>query len=305
MNKKVFVIVVTYNGMQCIDNCLSSLIGSTISLHIIVIDNASSDTTCALIKNKYVDVELIEAGSNLGFGKANNIGLQMALKKNADYVFLLNQDAWVEPDSVEQLLKIAEQNKDYGIISPVHVLPNSYALEWHFSTYISADKCPDFISDIYFNKKKSLYGLPFVNAAAWLINKDCILKVGGFDPLFPHYGEDDDYCNRALFKKFKIGVTPNASITHDITMKSWNEIKANKQRQLIFSFIELKNMNFTYRYLIFNFIKSRVEKLFSLLLTRRWKEFVFMSKIFFNSLTYFSEIRRSRKIAKENLSYLN
>ena len=301
----VQVIIVTFNASQWIDRCFGSLLKSSIQLNILAIDNASSDNTVDILKQNYSSVAVIETESNLGFGKANNIGLRKAVAEKADYVFLLNQDAWVEPHSIEQLVKIAEQNKDYGIISPVHILPNTNALEWHFSTFISADKCPDFISDIYFNQKKNIYSLPFVNAAAWLVSKDCILKVGGFDPLFPHYGEDDDYCNRVLYKKFKIGVTPNASITHDITMKSWDKIKANKQRQLNFSFIELKNMNFTYRYLIFNFIKSRVEKLFSLLLTMRWEEFVFMSKIFFNSVSFFSEIRKSRKIAKENLSYLN
>ena len=301
----VQVIIVTFNASQWIDRCFGSLLKSSIQLNILAIDNASSDNTVNILKQNYSSVAVIETESNLGFGKANNIGLRKAVAEKADYVFLLNQDAWVEPHSIEQLVNIAEQNRDYGIISPVHILPNTNALEWHFSTFISADKCPDFISDIYFNQKKNIYSLPFVNAAAWLVSKDCILKVGGFDPLFPHYGEDDDYCNRVLYKKFKIGVTPNASITHDITMKSWDKIKANKQRQLNFSFIELKNMNFTYRYLIFNFIKSRVEKLFSLLLTMRWEEFVFMSKIFFNSVSFFSEIRKSRKIAKENLSYLN
>ncbi len=291
--------------MRWIERCLSSLTSSTIPLHILIIDNASSDNTCAFIKEKYAHVELIETGLNLGFGKANNIGLKKAIEENVDYVFLLNQDAWVEFDSIEQLVNVAEQNKNYGIISPIHILPNSKALEWHFSTFISADKCPDFISDIYFDQKKSLYSLPFVNAAAWLVSKECIKTVGGFDPLFPHYGEDDDYCNRVLYKKLKIGVTPNAAITHDITMKSWEEIKTNKQRQLIFIFIELKNMNFTYRYLVINFIKSRIEQLLLLLITRRWKEFAFLSIIFSKSIIYFSRIRKSRRIAKEYLSYLN
>ena len=304
MNKKVYVIVVTYNGMKWVDKCFSSLMNSSVPLHILAIDNNSNDDTAKYIKEKFDKIILIETGENVGFGKANNIGFKKALHDEADYVFLLNQDAWVQHDSVEQLVNIAEKNKEYGIISPIHILPDNTSLEWHFSTFISADKCPNFISDIYFNKKQEMYSLPFVNAAAWLISKDCILKVGGFDPLFPHYGEDEDYCNRVLYKKLKIGVTPNTTIVHDVTMRTWNEIKANKQRQLIFTFIELKNMNYSYKYLLFNFIKTRIEKLFSLLLTRRWKEFVFMSKVFFNSITYFSKIEKARKIAKENLSYL-
>ncbi len=304
MSKKVYVIIVTYNGMKWIDKCFSSLRNSSIPLHVLAIDNNSIDETAKYIKEKFTDVYLIEMVENVGFGKANNIGFTRALEDKADYVFLLNQDAWVECDSIEQLVNIAEKNIDYGVISPIHISPNNTSLEWHFSTFISADKCPDFVSDMYFNKKKEIYSLPFVNAAAWLISKECILKVGGFDPLFPHYGEDDDYCNRVLYKNFKIGVTPNATITHDAFVKTWNEIKSNEQRQFIFSLIELKNMNASYKYLKFNFIKTRIENLFSLLFTKRWKEFIFMSKVLFNSITYFSKIGKARKIAKEDLSYL-
>jgi GT2 family glycosyltransferase len=304
-DKKICVIVITYNGAKWVEGCFGSLMQSSVPLNIIAVDNASSDNTVALIKNKFAGVALIESGTNLGFGKANNIGLKRAAEDNADFIFLLNQDAFVKPDTIEILMKTALANEQYGIISPFHLLPGEKQLEWHFSTYISPEKCPGLVSDIYFKSEKELYPLPFVNAAAWLITRKCILETGGFDPLFPHYGEDEDYCNRALYKGFQIGVAPKASIVHDITMKSWDEIKSSMSRQLIFSFIELKNMNLNYRYLVFNFIKSRLERNASLLLTGRWKELGFMTKVFFKSAGYFGAIKRSRKIAKESFSYLN
>lgn len=52
--------------------------------------------TCKIIKEQYPQVILIENHENLGFGKANNIGIEIALKNNANFVFLLNQDAWVK-----------------------------------------------------------------------------------------------------------------------------------------------------------------------------------------------------------------
>lgn len=302
---KVIVIVVTYNGEKWIDKCFGSLKESTIPLQILAIDNASSDDTVIQIRNKFPEVEIIEKGSNLGFGKANNIGLRKAIAQNADYVFLLNQDAWVEKDTIKDLVEIASRNPEYGIISPFHFLPGNQKLEWHFSTYIVPEKCKDIYSDIYFNKTNEIYELEFVNAAAWLISRECVLAVGGFDPLFPHYGEDDDYCNRIIFKKFKIGVSPCTFITHDITLKTWEEIKFNFQRQLIFSFIELKNIRLSYKFLLFNFTKTRFEKLTSLFFLRKWKELFFMTKVFFYSTTYFSKIYQSRKIAKKNFSYLN
>ena len=55
----------------------------------------------------------------------------------------------------------------------------------------------------------------FVNAAAWLISKDCLSVIGGFDPLFFHYGEDENYCQRARFHNIKIGIANFALIKHD------------------------------------------------------------------------------------------
>ena len=302
---KILVIVVIYNGEKWINKCFDSLLNSTIDLSIMVIDNASVDESVKLIKENYPMIELVKAEKNLGFGKANNIGLKKAIDYNVDYVFLLNQDAWVEKDTIEKLVYVAEKNKSFGILSPFHLLPNLEELEWHFSIYISPEKCKDLYSDIYFNKTKEIYELEFVNAAAWLISKNCLLKVGGFDPLFPHYGEDDDYCNRVIFKKLKIGVTPSASIVHDITLKPWNEIKFNPVRQLIFSFIELKNVRYSFHYLLFNYIKTQLGKLFSLLVFRKWEEFFFMLKVFIKSIYYFRAIHYSRIISKKTFSYLN
>jgi GT2 family glycosyltransferase len=302
---KVLVIVVTFNGARWIDKCFGSLTKSSIPVDVLAVDNASVDDSVLQIKKKFPGVKVIETGENLGFGKANNIGLKKAVSEKIDYVFLLNQDAWVETDTIEKLVTVAERNKSFGIISPFHLLPDTKALEWHFSIFISPEKCQNLVSDIYLQNTKEIYELEFVNAAAWLISKECINVVGGFDPLFPHYGEDDDYCNRVIFKKMKIGVTPVASITHDITIKCWDEIKFNPLRQLIFSFIELKNIRLSYHYLIFNFLKNGFGKLFSLLVFRKWKEFFFMTKVFLISIGYLPKIGKSRSISKKEFSYLN
>jgi GT2 family glycosyltransferase len=301
---KIVVIVVTYNGAPWIGKCLGSLLDSTIPIEILAIDNASADATVPIIKEFFPGIQLIETGSNLGFGKANNLGLKIAVKENADYVFLLNQDAWIEKDSIQKLVEVAEKNKQYGVISPFHMLPGNEKIEWHFSVFISPEKCADLYSDIYVGQKKEIYGLPFVNAAAWLISKECLYKVGGFDPLFPHYGEDDDYCNRVLKKGLLIGVAPAAIIYHDITCKSWEEIKFSFTRQLISAFIDLKNIRHSFRYSILNYCKTRKERITYLLIFRKWKEMFFMIRVLFRSFKYFPAIYASRKIAREDLSYL-
>ena len=302
---KVVVIVVTFNGEGWVDRCFGSLRSSGFPVSTIAVDNASADGTVSAIKEKYPDVEIIETGANLGFGKANNIGFKKALQGNADYVFLINQDVWIETDTIQKLIDAAKTNKDFGVLCPFHLLPGNSKLEWHFSTYISPEKCPDLYSDIYFRRTKEIYQLEFVNAAAWLIDKRTLLEVGGFDPLFPHYGEDDDYCNRLVYKKIKMGVVPSAIITHDISLKTWEEIKFSFQRQLVFCFIELKNIRFSYKYVLYNYTKNRIGKIFNLLVLRKWKELKLMTKIFLVSLTYVGTIYRSREISKKAQSYLN
>lgn len=301
---RVFVIVVTFNGAKWIDRCLVSLQKSNIPLEIMVIDNASTDNTVFIVKTSFNSVDLIEMDVNLGFGKANNIGLKKAFQYNGDYVFLLNQDAWVEHDSIDLLIRAAKKNKNFGILSPFHLLPDQQKIEWYFSIFITPEKCPNLYSDIYFNKLQDIYHLEFVNAAAWLITKECLHEVGGFDPLFPHYGEDEDYCERALYKKFKIGVVPASKIFHDITYRSWEVIKFDVQRQLIFAFIELKKIKFTFKFALFNYSKNRIDKLVFLFFTFQWKEFFFMMKILLLSYKYIFKISESRKISKQNHSFL-
>ena len=101
---KVYSIVVTYNGEQCITKCLQSLRESTQPSEVILIDNASSDQTVAFVRMHFPEVRVITQSCNLGFGAANNIGIRIALNEGADYLFLLNQDAWVTPDCIEKLI---------------------------------------------------------------------------------------------------------------------------------------------------------------------------------------------------------
>mgnify|MGYP000521880413 CR=1 FL=1 len=210
----VYSIVVTYNGAKWIDDCLRSLINSDILNHnIIVIDNCSNDNTVKLIKSHYPTIEVIENQKNLGFGKANNIGIQKALKNNADYVFLLNQDAWVNYDTIKRLIEFHIKNPEYGILSPVH-LSKDYSIESDFLKY--SKESNKLISDaLRKNENNDIYEVPFVNAAAWLLPINTIKKVGGFMPIFTHYGEDNNYCNRVLFNKMKIGITPGIFVIHD------------------------------------------------------------------------------------------
>lgn len=215
MSTKIFVIIVTFNGSKWIDRCLLSLRKSTIALDTIVIDNRSTDDTLSRVETGYSEVYIVRAGQNLGFGKANNIGMEIAHAQGADYVFLLNQDAWIEPDAIEQLVEGHRMNPAYSIISPMHLNGSGNAIEYGFSNFIAPNKCADLYSDIFFGTLKGIYDAPFVNAAAWLVTRECLEKIGGFSPSFFHYGEDDNYTDRVRYHGMKLGVLPRARILHD------------------------------------------------------------------------------------------
>lgn len=209
---KILAIVITYNGMKWYDRCLGSLRESEIPVKTIVIDNASNDGTVEYIKEHFPDIHLIESKKNLGFAKANNIGIRYAIDHDADYVFLLNQDAWVEKDTLTKLVQTFEDNENVGIASPIHLNGSCSGLDKGFSNYMKGG----FVSDVYMGIMKGYYEVPFINAAAWLISSDCIKKVGGFDTLlFVHYGEDNNYCQRVCFHGYGIWINTTCTICHD------------------------------------------------------------------------------------------
>ena len=88
---RVFVLIITYNAEKWIEFCLGSLKDSTIPITPLIVDNNSNDKTVSLIKEKYPEAIILANNQNLGFGKANNIGIKYAIEKGFDYVFLLNQ----------------------------------------------------------------------------------------------------------------------------------------------------------------------------------------------------------------------
>jgi GT2 family glycosyltransferase len=214
--KNVFVIIVTYNGMKWINECLESVLTNPFNLEIVIIDNNSSDETVEYIELHFPEITLFKQTENLGFGKANNIGMAYALEQNADYVFLLNQDAFLDYNTIEGLIKVSELNPDYAILSPIQLDYSGKLLEYYFYKFLIGGFSREFVTDLLLQvAKKDIYEIPFVQAASWLLPIETIKKVGGFDPLFYHYGEDDNYCQRVKFHGFKIGVVSSVYIRHD------------------------------------------------------------------------------------------
>jgi GT2 family glycosyltransferase len=212
----IFTIIVTYNGSKWITKCLKSLFDSTLPVRIIVIDNGSADDTCEKIRNEFPEVDLIKSSFNLGVCRANNMGIKKAYDFGATHFFLLNQDAWVETDTIEKLVVQQQKNMEYGVLSPMHLNGQGTALDFNFSNCIIPSKCANLYSDFCLNNiKDGIYKVDFVNSAAWLLSRECVEKVGGFNPSFFQYGDDDNYIHRVQYFGFEVGIYPLTKIFHD------------------------------------------------------------------------------------------
>jgi len=297
---RVLAIIVTYNGSTYIENCLNRLKKNIDERNIIVIDNDSKDTTVKIIEERYRQIKLIKLDRNYGFGRANNIGLQMAVTENADYVFLLNQDVYVEEHSIRKLVEISVLYPAYGILSPMHLNGRGTALDNHFAGYVATA----LVSDLYVGKPACIYPCHFVNAAAWLISKKCIETVGGFDPLFFHYGEDDDYVNRVRYFKMKIGVCPGVRIYHDRGLQNALSSYPPAYKMRLEKLKQLKNINSPFFRVAAALLLQLLTNMLVSLALLQFKNIYLMLKVFFNTVSRINRIRLARIESKTRYAFI-
>lgn len=216
MDKKMaelLTIVVTYNGKEWIERCLRSALESTVPNDVIVVDNGSDDGTVECIREHFPEVILSENRENIGFGAANNVGFRYAIAHDYRFVYLLNQDAWVFPETFATLLRAfgtgqtpGQEVKPFGILSPMQMEANLTRMDAQFRKHCAAALEKD---------TAEIVRVPFVMAAHWMVSRECLEATGGFSPAFPHYGEDNNFLNRAAYHGFQAAVVKTAIAVHD------------------------------------------------------------------------------------------
>jgi GT2 family glycosyltransferase len=188
------IIIVTFNSEKVIYKCLSSISNN---YPVIIIENSNNKNFKKQIENKFINVKCILAGENLGFGKANNIGLRLAKTK---YVFLLNPDTVLHKDTLEVLTSNAERIKNFALLAPI--ITNSHELNYGF-----------------FNKKKNIKSLDvfevdYIKGFAMFFNKNKFSHRDFFDENIFLYLEEIDLCKRLNFINEKIYLISKAKIKH-------------------------------------------------------------------------------------------
>ncbi|MBI5222755.1 MAG: glycosyltransferase family 2 protein [Candidatus Magasanikbacteria bacterium] len=216
------IITVTWNSEKKIIEQMSSVVGAcqTVRYEQIVVDNASTDQTVALIKTEFPGVKLIINTENAGFGAANNQGVKIS---RGEFILFLNPDMRLEPGSMLKMLAWMREKKDAGIVSCKLVNqngefnreagPRRFPRVWeqvllllkipHFlpfllDKYLMKDFNPDLEQEV-----------DSVRGSFMLVRRELVEKLGwGFDPRYFIWFEDVDLCREAKRLGYKVMYTP-------------------------------------------------------------------------------------------------
>lgn len=216
-NPLVSIIIVNYNGIHLLPECLDSIQKSSyLSTEVIVVDNGSSDGSINYLKKKKITkqaIQIILNEQNIGFARANNQGIEIA---KGEYFLLLNNDAVLEKETIEILVSTLQQDSTIAVVQPKILFYKTKKLQsgaafftyFGFLYYFGFGHNPN---DDCYNKTMDIFS---ANGACMLIRKSVISEVGLFDGDFFAYYEETDFCHRVLLSGQRIVYVPQARAFH-------------------------------------------------------------------------------------------
>jgi len=202
------IVIVSWNTKKLLLQCLESLEHCReLSKEIILVDNASSDDTVETVRERFPHVRLVQNEANLGFAKANNIGIGLCSGK---YVCLINSDVIVPDGCIEKMVRYMDEHVDIGMLGPKMILPDGsvgqscmrYPTVWNwFSSALALDsvfkKSKIFgnfmMTDFKYDRTQDV---DLLTGWFWMVRGEALSQVGGLDDRFFMYGEDFDWPKR-------------------------------------------------------------------------------------------------------------
>lgn len=217
MSKKIFTIILNYNGRDTLTNCLKSVFASDCAnLEIVVVDNASKDGSFEAAKTLFPRAHFIASPKNIGFSSGNNLGIRFALEKGADFIFLLNNDAFVERETIAMLRDEAQRIEKPALLSPLIYAGalNDKRTVWFHGGSIDWNRMRTFHDTAANFDTKNAYSTEYVTGCAMFISKEIFREIGLLDESFFLYYEDADFSLRAHRAGFPVMVYPEARVYH-------------------------------------------------------------------------------------------
>jgi GT2 family glycosyltransferase len=189
--KSITFVIVSFRSGHIIEKCIQSI---NPDIKILIVENSDNTQVKNYLENKFLNVEVIVAQENLGYGKGNNLGIS---KVSTQYAFILNPDAILEENCLEELYKAQLLLKDDFVILAPNLLNN-------FGYFLNQSN----------NLKKEILEVDYVKGFAMLINLKKINLKELFDENFFLFLEEIDLCKRIKNNGGKIFVVQNSKIQH-------------------------------------------------------------------------------------------
>lgn len=222
------IIIVNYNVKEFLQNLIHSIYKATtnISSEIIIVDNASDDGSEEFVREKFPDIKLFVNEKNLGFSKANNIGLKAA---KGEYLLLLNPDTLVSENTFDELIKFFKSTTEAGlagckILNPDGTLQlacrRSFPGPWTSFCKVTGLSALFPKSRIFarynltYLDENQTYEVDAISGSFMMFTREVYEKVGGLDEQFFMYGEDLDFCYRVQKAGYKVYYVNSTQIIH-------------------------------------------------------------------------------------------
>lgn len=237
--KKVSVVVLSYNGKSYLEECLRSVLAqSHPAYQLIVVDNASSDGSPELVRERFPQVELIRNRRNLGYAGGINVGLREA---QGELIALLNQDTVVQESWLAELARAFEMDPKIGIAGCKILFADGRTIQHAGGIITYPQALPDHYGYGQFDEGQydQMKEVDYVTGAALGIRRSVLEDVGYFDEaFFPAYYEDADFCFRAREAGYKVVYIPRALVIHHesstLRRDSYNYHRAMHRNRLRF-----------------------------------------------------------------------
>ncbi len=224
---KISVVIVSWNARRYLEECLASVYESMgpDRPEVIVVDNASTDGSPDMVENRFKDVKLIRCRENLGFAKANNIGIKLCQGR---YIALVNSDVKVLGRCLDTLAAFLDQNPKTGLVGP-RILNTDLTLQsncrrfpslWNnFCSATGLARLPGryrlFSGEPMLDfDRDQVRSVDVLAGCFWLMRREAIGTVGLLDEGFYIYAEDLDWCRRCWNAGWQVVFCPEAQAIH-------------------------------------------------------------------------------------------
>jgi GT2 family glycosyltransferase len=222
---KVSVVVLNLNGYEDTRDCLESLRQVQYrNIETVVVDNGSSDDSSIRLQREFPELRVLSSKENLGFGGGSNLGIEDALRRNADYVLLLNNDTVVDPNFLLYLVEIGEADSRIGILGPKILYADDPKRIWFAGGFVRLRSgryghlgLNDLDEDGNFSHVAET---GWITGCALLVKTSALREVGLLDSRLFAYSEDADFCMRMRRAGYRCVFVPRARVWHKLARTS-------------------------------------------------------------------------------------